>query len=533
MKCKQVIVAIIGAVLCFKGVTIAVCPTADLTGDCKVNMGDFAVLAGQWLNGSDIPELEEMAGQWLSVGMPEPALTWVTIAETGFTGQMSKYETTNAQYCLFLNAALATGDVIVSSNLVKGANGTNNGMDFVGSDYYNTTGTGYGADARISYSGGVFTVAAGYENYPVNYVSCSGAKAFCGYYGWLLPTLAQWQAVADYNGTYTYGCGTTIDTTRANYNYYVGTTSAVGSYTAFGYGMCDMAGNVFEWTNTNYLNNAFCMGGGLNSAAANCKISKLLEIDRAAMAFSVGFRVCRVAGGIPEPEMTWTSVADYAFVGQISKYETTNAQYCQFLNDALSSGDIVVSGSVVNGAAGTNSGVDYAGLIYYDLAGAGGNADGVVNGGAARIIYSDGVFTVATGFEDHPVTYVSRPGAEAFCGYYGWRLPDRYQWQAVADNSGTDVYTYGCGRYIHNSIANYLGSVHPAGTTVAGAFGTYGYGVCDMAGNVFEWTSSGNADDYMYQGGSWDSAAALCKVQTFPMINQFTTTYNLGFRACR
>jgi formylglycine-generating enzyme required for sulfatase activity len=510
--------------------TFSACPSADLTGDCFVDMDDFSLLAGQWLTVYDSSDLAAMALEWLTAGTPEPDITWVSISETGFTGQMSKYETTNAQYCQFLNAALATGDITVSGSTVFGANGTNNGMDYVGAEYYNLTGAGYGADARINYSGGIFTVDSGFENHPVNYVSRYGATAFCGYYGWRLPTLAEWQAVADYNGTYIYGCGTTINNTKANYNNYVGTTSAVGAFGEYGYGMCDMAGNVFEWTSTDNFNNSYICGGSWNMVANSCKISYLLYIDRSTMAHNTGFRACRVAG-IPEPDMTWTSINDYAFAGQISKYETTNAQYCQFLNDALASGDITVGGGTVYGASGSNGGIDFVGSVYYDLEGTGGNADSIVNGGAARIHYS-GVFTVDSGFENHPVSYVSRPGAAAFCGYYGWRLPTRLEWQAVADYTGS--YTYGCGRNIYNSIANYLGSSHPFGTTAVGTFGIYGYGVCDMAGNVNEWTSTASdADNYSYQGGGWDATASSCLVLTFPLINQYTMTHNLGFRACR
>jgi formylglycine-generating enzyme required for sulfatase activity len=234
--------------------------------------------------------------------------------------------------------------------------------------------------------------------------------------------------------------------------------------------------------------------------------------------------------------MTWTSISDYEFNGQqngqqISKYETTNAQYCVFLNDAMTSGDITVSGEIVYGASGSNPGQDFVSQVYCNLDGPGGNADGIVNGGAARIHYSGGVFSVDSGFESHPVTYVSQRGAAAFCSYYGWRLPNLDAWKGVANFTGS--WTYGCGTSINNSIANYLGSSHPFGTREAGALGTYGYGVCDMAGNVWEWTSSGNADGYYYKGGGWDSAAGSCNVSLLAQLDQYTMTYNLGFRASR
>ena len=45
----------------------------------------------------------------------------------------------------------------------------------------------------------------------------------------------------------TYPWGNTIDSSKANYNRHIGDTTAVGEYTANGYGLYDMAGNVWEW----------------------------------------------------------------------------------------------------------------------------------------------------------------------------------------------------------------------------------------------------------------------------------------------
>ena len=127
MKKAIVSAAILAAVLCCSGNLWSACPSADLSGDCKVDLEDFAI----------------MASQWLTEGTPEPVIAWVTISETGFTGQMSKYETTNAQYCQFLNAAKASGDITVSGSTVYGANGSNSGTDFAGQVYYDLAGAGY------------------------------------------------------------------------------------------------------------------------------------------------------------------------------------------------------------------------------------------------------------------------------------------------------------------------------------------------------------------------------------------------------
>src|SRR4030042_4854812 len=86
------------------------------------------------------------------------------------------------------------------------------------------------------------------------------------------------------------------------------------------------------------------------------------------------------------------------FTGYMSKYETTNAQYCEFLNAALASGDITVSGNDAIGASGSNSGADFVGQLYYWLDGPGGTFFGATHGGAARINYSGGGVCVESGF---------------------------------------------------------------------------------------------------------------------------------------
>jgi formylglycine-generating enzyme required for sulfatase activity len=295
MKIKSVfLAAILTAVLCVSGNLLAACPSADLTGDCVVDFEDFVVFAEQWLD----------------KGVPDPnGIVWVSINDPGvpgyetFKGQMSKYETTNAQYCQFLNAALATGDITVSGNTVYGANGSNNGADFVGQVYYDLAGAGRtangatnGGAARINYSGGVFTVDPGYENHPVTYVSWYGATAFCNYYGYRLPTEWEWQAVADYNGSYTYGCGTTITNSMANYygSTHPNGTTAVGAFGTYGYGMCDMAGNVDEWTSSVYSGETRVFrGGGWSTEAYHCTVAYRGGPPSIYAGGVLGFRVCR------------------------------------------------------------------------------------------------------------------------------------------------------------------------------------------------------------------------------------------------
>ena len=137
---------------------------------------------------------------------------------------MDKYEVTNAQYAAFLNA--------------KGKH-TESGKTWLDIG---------GAHVRIEYVGGVYRAKGEYENHPVTYVSWYGAVAYAAWAGKRLPTEAEWEKAARGNlAGLKYPWGNTIDRNKANYNMHIGDTTAVGEYTANGYGLYDMSGNVWEW----------------------------------------------------------------------------------------------------------------------------------------------------------------------------------------------------------------------------------------------------------------------------------------------
>ncbi len=56
---------ILAAILCISGPIWAACPGADLSGDCKVNLDDFSMMASEWLTTYDPNDLSDMAFQWL------------------------------------------------------------------------------------------------------------------------------------------------------------------------------------------------------------------------------------------------------------------------------------------------------------------------------------------------------------------------------------------------------------------------------------------------------------------------------------
>ncbi len=101
-------------------------------------------------------------------------------------------------------------------------------------------------DSRIKRSGGKVNIESGYSKHPVVGVSWYGALAYAKWVGKRLPTEAEWEvAAAGGKEDPIYPTGNDIE--RAQANFFNSDTTAVMSYAPNGYGLYDMAGNVYEW----------------------------------------------------------------------------------------------------------------------------------------------------------------------------------------------------------------------------------------------------------------------------------------------
>ena len=112
---------------------------------------------------------------------------------------------------------------------------------------------------------------------------------------------------------------------------------------------------------------------------------------------------------------------------------------------------------------------------------------------------------IPEGREPHPVTYVSWADACAFCAWAGGSLPGEAQWERAA--RGDDGRTWPWGEQPPDRERAVFGAVDtaPAGRLAAGASP---FGVLDLAGNVWEWTSSAlRPYPYVAEDGREDPAS--------------------------
>ena len=127
-----------------------------------------------------------------------------------------------------------------------------------------------------------------------------------------------------------------------------------------------------------------------------------------------------------------------------------------------------------------------------------------------------------------PVVWISREDAEAYCAYYHCKLPDEQQWEYAARGGGEKPRRYPWGdQPPDDMLLNFNNSVgHP---TPVGLFpeGNTPEGVCDMAGNVWERTTTPQ-----WKGASsWNDAQWVRSA--YRSGSDFDWVINSGFRCVR
>ncbi len=430
--------------------------------------------------------------------------------------------------------------------------------------------------------------------------------------GYRLPTEAEWEKAA--RGGMVgkiFPWGDTIEHSQANYSSYgsfsydesptkgnhpayntapTPHTSPVGSFAPNGYGLYDMAGNVWEecwdWYGSEYYHNSpsadprgpstgtarVQRGGSWDYSASYCRVASRYYSGPSSQGYLSGFRLARSAinGGmvlIPEGpfqmgdqsnpkigvanELPVHTVQLSAFY--MAKYEVTKALWDEVASWGRSHG---YSFSQTQGKA-ANHPVNL--VLWFDAlkwCNARSEMEGLTPCYSVRgeICRKDNL------------QYGENPACDWNAN--GYRLPTEAEWEKAA-RGGVVGKNFTWGDTISHSQANYKSDTnyvydvsqtrgyHPdyangieLYTSPVGSFSPNGYGLYDMAGNVWEWCWDWNGDysektqidpqgpiaagyDRAIRGGCWVAAAVYCRTAEREFSSLGGASYALGFRVAR
>lgn len=165
--------------------------------------------------------------------------------------------------------------------------------------------------------------------------------------------------------------------------------------------------------------------------------------------------------------------------------------------------------------------------------------------------------TPPPGRGSHPVVLVSYDDAVAYCHWLSQaierivRLPTEAEWEKAA-RGGVDGRRYPWGDDIDASHCNYLddpAAKSQRGTRPSGTYPPNAFGLCDVAGNVWEWVSDWYGAEYygggdmndprgpetgnmrIVRGGSWvNEDVTMLRCACRHKVPPDTYAYSIGFR---
>ncbi len=167
---------------------------------------------------------------------------------------------------------------------------------------------------------------------------------------------------------------------------------------------------------------------------------------------------------------------------QIGKYEITNAQYAEFLNQSLARGDIIYESGIVTARRGP-----FAFLAYFKICPTQDFPEALIQ--YIQIENNFYEFRAQPGYENYPMARLTWYGAAAFCAFYGLRLPTEAEWEKAGRGGQQLAYGTQDGTLSHE-LANYAGA---GGRDTferlapVGSFPPNPYGLYDMCGNAAEY----------------------------------------------
>jgi sulfatase modifying factor 1 len=163
-------------------------------------------------------------------------------------------------------------------------------------------------------------------------------------------------------------------------------------------------------------------------------------------------------------------------------------------------------------------------------------------------LWDSPMFKCGLDYPDHPVVGVNFADAVSYAYWAGKRLPTEAEWEYAA-RGGLTGSNYPWGNQIDSTVCNY-GRRYKS-TLKVGSFKPNGFGLYDISGNVWEWTSDYYGDDYysespfqnpvgpsrgrfkVIRGGSWHSGAMCVQVYYRNGLPSNWIDFAVGFRCVK
>ncbi len=152
--------------------------------------------------------------------------------------------------------------------------------------------------------------------------------------------------------------------------------------------------------------------------------------------------------------------------------------------------------------------------------------------------------------DEQPVTQVSWNDAAAYCAWAGRRLPTEAEWEKVARGATGSLYPWG-NTPPDSTRANYADLLGDTSAVTSYPAGANGFGVLNLAGNVYEWVADWYGKDYysisparnpqgpasgkyrVMRGGSWQLGAPSLRAFVREVSEPQYMNNNVGFRCSR
>jgi formylglycine-generating enzyme len=162
--------------------------------------------------------------------------------------------------------------------------------------------------------------------------------------------------------------------------------------------------------------------------------------------------------------------------------------------------------------------------------------------------WGSSLFKCSLDYPDHPVTGITFFDALKYAQWAGKRLPTEAEWEYAA-RGGLSGCSFPWGNHIDSTLANYgkkYRTILKVGSLKPNAFGLF-----DMAGNVWEWTSDNYGSDYyanspdqnpqgpgtgrfkVIRGGSWHSGAMCNQTYYRNGLSPSWVDFAVGFRCVK